>query len=52
MLLWNLAGFPIHDSLSGTSLVTTLPAPIKALEPMVFPQIIVELAPIEAPVLH
>ena len=33
------------------SLVTTVPAPIKAYLPMVFPQIIVALAPMLAPFL-
>jgi hypothetical protein len=34
------------------SLVITLPAPIKEFSPIVIPQIIVELAPIEHPFLN
>src|SRR5271157_1413362 len=45
------AGFPATTVLSGTSFVTTLPAPTMAFSPMVTPQRIVELVPIEAPFL-
>lgn len=42
-----LAGFPATAQLSGTSLITTLPAPIITLFPIVISPIIVALAPIE-----
>lgn len=44
-----LAGFPNHNSPDGTSLVTTLPAPIIAFSPIVIPASNVAFAPIEAP---
>ena len=43
-----LAGFPTTIAKSGTSLVTTAPAPIKEYFPNMLPQIIVAFAPIEA----
>ena len=43
-----LAGLPIQSVLSGTFLVTTLPAPIIAFSPIIIPPNIVELAPIDA----
>src|SRR6185312_286641 len=43
------AGFPTHSVLAGTSLNTTLPAPIIAFSPITIPGKIVALAPIEAP---
>lgn len=42
-----LAGFPATTQLSGTSLTTTLPAPIITLLPIVIPPIIVTEAPQE-----
>jgi len=42
-------GFPTTTALGGTSLVTTVPAPIMAPAPMVIPHRIVALAPIDAP---
>ena len=44
-----LAGFPIIIAFSGTSFVTTLPAPISTFSPIVIPPRIVALAPIETP---
>lgn len=46
-----LAGFPTTKAFGGTSLVTTLPAPIIAHSPIVTPQIIVLPPPIDAPLL-
>jgi hypothetical protein len=43
------AGFPATIAFGGTSFVTTLPAPTKALSPMVMPARIVAPEPIEAP---
>src|ERR671922_1337484 len=43
------AGFPTTTARAGTSLVTTAPAPIIAHSPMVMPQRMVALAPMEAP---
>ncbi len=43
------AGLPTTRAKSGTSLVTTAPAPTKAKRPMVWPQTTVQLAPSEAP---
>ena len=45
------AGFPATIVLAGTSLVTTDPAPINAFSPMVMPQSMVALLPIDAPFL-
>ena len=45
----NFAGLPTHNSPVGTSLVTTLPAPIIAFSPMVMPHNTVHPAPIVAP---
>src|SRR5512143_277291 len=44
-----LAGTPTTTVLSGTSFVTTLPAPTIAFSPMVTPHRIVVLVPMEAP---
>src|SRR5919108_1775684 len=44
-----LAGFPATMALGGTSLVTTLPAPIMAFSPTVIPHNNVALEPMEAP---
>src|SRR3989344_6763504 len=46
-----LAGFPATITLSGTSLVTTDPAPTMEFSPIVIPPSIVALAPMEAPFL-
>src|SRR5450631_2035914 len=43
------AGFPATTVLGGTSRVTTLPAPTTARSPMVTPQRIVLLVPMDAP---
>ena len=43
-----LPGFPTTNEKSGTSLVITAPAPIKAYFPIVIPQTIVAFAPIVA----
>ena len=43
------AGFPTNKAKSGTLLVTTAPAPIKAYSPISWPHTIVAFAPIEAP---
>jgi hypothetical protein len=43
------AGLPATTELAGTSLVTTLPAPTMAFSPMVRPQRIVTLEPMERP---
>src|ERR671923_1968725 len=43
------AGTPSTNAWSGTSLVTTAPAPTKAYRPTVVPQTSVELAPRVAP---
>lgn len=43
------AGFPATTENGGTSRVTTLPAPTIASSPMVTPQRIVALLPIDAP---
>ena len=43
------AGLPATRVLGGTSFVTTDPAAIIAFSPIVIPQSIVELAPIDAP---
>src|SRR5215471_11279692 len=43
------AGLPATIVFGGTSLVTTLPAPIRAFSPMVTPQSTVAPEPIEAP---
>ena len=43
-----LPGFPTKRAKSGTSLVTTVPAPIRAYFPILFPHTIVALAPIDA----
>src|SRR5208282_6807298 len=52
-LAWNdritLAGLPATTAPGGTSLVTTLPAPIIAFSPIVIPQSSVVPEPIEAP---
>src|SRR5205085_3029129 len=45
----NLAGTPATIALSGTSRVTTLPAPTIAFSPMVTPHRTVALVPIDAP---
>jgi len=44
-----LAGFPTTNAKSGTSFVTTEPAPTKANLTIVVPHNIVELAPRDAP---
>src|SRR5262249_16234461 len=44
-----LAGAPTANPLSGTSFVTTAPAPMRAYRPIVIPQMIVQLAPSVAP---
>ncbi len=44
------AGFPTTVAPSGTSFVTTLPAPTNAFVPIVIPPNIVALDPIDAPV--
>ena len=43
------AGFPTTKAYAGMVFVTTAPAPIKAYSPILCPQTIVELAPMEAP---
>ena len=46
-----LAGFPYHTVFAGMSFVTTLPAPMNAYSPIVWPATIVEFAPMDAPFL-
>lgn len=48
ILLINLSGFPATMELSGTSLVTTLPAPTMEFSPIVTPGSIVDAIPIHA----
>ena len=43
-----MAGFPATTASSGTSLVTTLPAPTKEFAPIIIPGSSVEFAPIFA----
>lgn len=49
MAFINLAGFPAQISLSGMFFVTTDPAPMTELLPMLTPFKIIEPAPINAP---
>ena len=46
------AGFPYAKAYAGMSVVTTLPAPIKAYSPMLTPQTITVPAPIEAKIIE
>ena len=48
IFLINFAGFPATTVLSGTSFVTTLPAPTMEFSPMVTPGRIVAAIPIHA----
>ena len=52
IFLTNLAGLPTHNSPAGTSLVTTLPAPIIAFSPIVMPHNTVHPAPMKYCIRH